>query len=428
LKGEAEINNNGALPVLEVLGNTAVVCFRNNSTNMLMIQSGLTNYDNTVAWNTPSQVYSSALSVSSVIRTFAIKKLSDSKFVIGFVCAGGNAYLLGGDLINGVLTLGTAASAGTVSASNPFCNIVRISENKFIFCTFASSVNYVQYRCCTIAQSNTFTLGSNFTPVSTAGIFITGCMIDENNSTGPLFIIGVSLSGGIGLYSSYVQGTTSLQCEANVIISTSSSTINEFSIDQCNTTKGILSYTVDDSTHKLAIRFLGISRNLVSLGDQFTSNIDAASCSSKIISPGKLLNVFFYPSGAKLYSVISDFSSSSITWGAPVELASGISSSVYSVKALSSYRQIIVFSNESLHTIKQRMAEDDRGLFLGIMNEGCQAGSSAEVKIISQICSRYSGLVPGEQYFIQPDGSIANIATSFSAGFAVSDTELLVQK
>lgn len=428
VKSEVELYNNGALPQTEILGNTVIFCYRDFSTNILMLKYGTINYDNNINWNSPFQVYSTALMVSSQIRTFSIRKLSESKFAIAFVCTGGNAYVIGGDVVNGVAVLGTAASAGTVSTSNPFCNIFRLTEGKFILCSFAAGVNYAQYRCICITQSNTFTLGNNYSPVSSSAISINGCVINENDPAGVLFAVGINFTSSIGLYSNCVSGTSSVTCEASTSISTSASTISEFSVDPFSISRGFLSYTVDDTTHKLTVRFFNITKTSIVLSDLSSSAIDANNCTVKILSQGKIVHVYSYTSASKIFYVVSDLTQTGITWGSPMEILTGASTSSFNIKAVSGTRYVIVYCNETSHSVKYKVFEDDRGLFLGIMNENSTAGNFAEVKTIGQLFGKSAGLVPGEQLFIQNDGSIGNQPSGFQAGIALSDTEILIRR
>ena len=426
-KNEIDVCNNSALPQIEILGATVISCYRDSSNNMLMLKYGILNYDNTITWNTQIQVYSSALAVSGLVRSFTIKKLSESKFVIGFI-SNANAYLVGGDVINGVVNLGSVISAGSVSSSNPFCNIIRINDGKFIFCSFAATVNYPQYRCVSIAQTNTFTLGTNYSPLSSVANALNGCLINENDPSGILFAVGVATSGGMWIYSNTISGGSNVICEASVNISSSTNGILEFSIEQYNLARGILSYTVDDSVHKLTVKFFNISRTSVSITETCSTLFDASGCFSKIMGSGKILHIYFNSSAAKCYYVISDLLYSDIKWGSPVEIVTGVSSLSYSGRSLGFCRFVVLYCNESTHSTKVKVFEDDRNLFLGLMNENCSSGSYAEVKVISQICDKYSGLLPGEKYYLQSDGALSTTPTDYKVGVAISDTELFIQK
>lgn len=428
IRSEVELYNSGALPQIEILGNTVIACYREYSTNMLMLKSGTVGNDNYISWNSAVQVYSTALQVTSQIRTFSVKKLTESKFVIGFVCSGGSAYVIGGDVINGVPSLGAAVSAGTVSTSNPFCNIIRLTDEKFLLCSFTSGVHYPQYRCVIVTQANAFTFGTNFSPLSSTAIAITCSVINANDAAGILFAVGISLSTGVWLYSNYISGASNIVSEAGVNISSSTCAIAEFSIETYNTSRGMLSYTIDDATHKLTVRYFNISKSSVTLSDQAASSFDAVSCASKILPLGKIVHVYAYYGTSKLYCVVSDFTSAGLTWGIPFELMTGISSCSFMVKGIVGNRYIILYTNETTHSIKYRIFEDDRGLFIGMMNETCNAGDFGEVKVIGQTYNKLSSLMPGEQHFIQADGLISNLVTNYAAGIAISDKDLLIRR
>lgn len=428
LKNEIETYTNGSIPSVEYIGNFVLLCYRDTLTNYLMLKTGILNYDNTITWNAPVSVYSTALSVSSMKRTFAIKKIADTKFIIGFVCNGGNAFVVAGDVSNTTVTLGTVTSAGAVSSSNPFCNIFKLTNTKFVYCSINNSANYPQYRFITVDQNNGFTFGNNFCPISSTAISIQGCLVDEFSAQGILFATGISHSSGIYLFTNYISDQNNINSPANVAISTTSNTQSAFSLDQINTSRGLLSYTVDDSTHKLSCRFFNITTSTIALSDQATSGIDANACTAKIISPVKILHIFYYSTTSKLYYVISDITSTSIAWGIAAEINGSISDCIFSLGSVTANRYLIFCSNESTHSVRYRIYEDDRNLYIGIMNESAVAGANAEVKVISQICNKFTSLTPGDQLYIQPDGSLTNSINQYPACAAISDTEVFIKK
>ena len=425
---EAEVYNNGSASQIEILGNIVLMCYRDYSTNYLMLRTGVLNPDNSITWQTPIQVYSIALLTVAGYQSFSLAKLTSSKFVIGFNCTGGSSYIVAGDVINGVVTLGSVTSGGAYYTAVPFCSVFRISDTKFIICTSNSSAYYPQYKCVIVGANNTFTQGSYYVPNSVSGSFATGCVIDENNSSGPVFVTGMSFASETRLYTNYVSSQTTVSSGAYVTLNSTYGVLPDFTIEAYNTGRGLVSYFRDTSTHKVAVQFFNITISAITLSDLIPSTYDADHVAGKYLGSGKILHVYSYASSAKSFIMLSDITTNSIAWGTPVEINSTSANLFFSVRAFSGVRYLAFYCNETNHSIRFKIYDDDRNLFIGIMNESGLAGASCEVKIPGQICNKFSGLTPGDQYYIQTDGSLSVAQTGFSAGVAVSDMEILVKK
>jgi len=425
---DTELQTGSSIVQTEILGNTVLMCYRDSSTNYLMLKVGTLNYDNSITWTQTIQVSATALQVNSLMQSFTIKKLTSSKVLIAYVATGGTAYIVAGDIVNGVLSLGALTSVGAVNVSYPFVNLLRLTDTKAVLFTANTSTCYPQYMSISVGANNSFLLGSNYVPYSVACLYLTGCLVDENYTSGPLFVACCSYSSGYALTGNYTTGTSSISVGAAVAVSTSTCSANEFALTAFNTTRCMLSYTKDTSTHKLSLAFFNLNGITLTQSDVFTSTIDADKCNARILANGKILHIFSYSTSSKLYGVISDYTTNSIAWGTPFELSATLA--VYSScpVVVNGFRYIVFYVTESIHSLHSRVYDDDRNLYVGLSNQNISAGNPAEIKVVSQICGKFTGLNPGDQYYIQSDGTISQTVTIYPAGTAISDTEMFVKK
>ena len=150
--------------------------------------------------------------------------------------------------------------------------------------------------------------------------------------------------------------------------------------------------------------------------------------------------IFYRDSGNSDYgtAIVGTVSITSISFGSPILFESAaidyISSSYdeNSQKIVTGYRDTgnsnrgtaIVFQNASTST---NLTSEN---YIGMSKGGAVADTKgATVDIIGAVNDEQSGLTPGQQYFVQTDGTIGTTAATPSvlAGTAISATELLVK-
>ena len=75
------------------------------------------------------------------------------------------------------------------------------------------------------------------------------------------------------------------------------------------------------------------------------------------------------------------------------------------------------------HTISSNLTAEN---FIGISDGAYSNGQSATIQLIGSVDDAQSSLTPGQKYYVQDDGTLAESGSVF-AGTAVSSTSLVVK-
>jgi len=132
--------------------------------------------------------------------------------------------------------------------------------------------------------------------------------------------------------------------------------------------------------------------------------------------------------------VVGTISGTSISFGSPIVFESARSQYVsatydstnqkavfsYADQGNSSYGTSVVFSPTTV--VSNLTAEN----FIGISNGAYSDGQTATVQLIGSVDDAQSSLTPGQKYYVQDDGTLAESGSVF-AGTAVSSTSLVVK-
>ena len=129
-------------------------------------------------------------------------------------------------------------------------------------------------------------------------------------------------------------------------------------------------------------------------------------------------------------------SNNNITFGSPTTFASGSTS--YISAAYDSTNKRIVYAYQdndntsdatavvyAVNTISTNLTAEN---FIGISNGAYTNGQTATIQIAGSVDDAQSGLTPGQQYYVQNDGTLSETADSPSvlAGTAVAATKLMI--
>ena len=346
--------------------------------------------------------------------------LSSDKFVVAYEDSGNSGY--------GTAVIGTVSGNTITYGSEYVFNNTNIS---YIFVIALSSGKFtVAYRDEGNSSYGTAIVGD------VSGTVITYGSEYVFNSGGTDYIYATALSSdkfavtyrdaGNSGYGTVVVGE-----ESSTVISYGSEYVfnnadtYDISAAALSSDKFVVAYD-DSGNSSYGTTVIGtVSDSTVTYGSEYVFNSANIGYISVIALSSDKFAVAYRDEGNSSYgtAIVGDVSGTVITYGSEYVFNSGGTDYIYAT-ALSSDKFVVTYKDVSNSNYGTAII-GEAGIPIGIANDSASSGASVPV-VIQGVSSSHSGLVPGESYYHQLDGSLDANATDTKIGVAISSTDLLL--
>ena len=361
---------------------------------------------------------------------------STGKIVIAYSDGGNSDYgtAIVGTVSGTSISFGSPAvfeSAGTLQISSTFDS----TNNKVVISYRDGGNNYYGTAIVGTVSGTSISFGSAAV-FETSFTNITSATYDSSNQK----VVIAYKDQGNNDYGTAVVGTvsgTSISFGSPVVFESARAELISAVYDSSNG-KVVIAYN-DYGNSENSTAIVGtVSGTSISFGSPVVFHTNADNLSATYDSTnGKV--VIAYTDKDNSYNgtaIPGTVSGTSITFGSPTEVESGDTYDVASVydstnsKVVVAYRDhgnsgygtAVVYSPTTLST--NLTAEN----FIGISNGAYSNGQTATIQIAGSVDDAQSSLTPGQQYYVQGDGTLSETADSPSvlAGTAVAATKLMI--